>query len=309
MNNNLRTSILLDRSHCLQLVRSFFLNRGVVEVDCPLLTRYAPVDEHIDLIETKEQRFLSSSPEYLMKRLLCEGMPDLYQLGHVYRAKEAGKKHNPEFTLLEWYRKGFTFEQMIEETLCCLALLLGEKPVEKLTYREAFLRTLSIDPLKDTKNTLLNAIEALQIAKKEEMEKEPKDTLLQLLLGYSVEPLLGQSGWTVLYDFPASQAALAKIDGAIAKRFEIYLNGVELANGYDEEPSAKELRKRFEEANEKRKAAGKPAYPLDLYFLKTLKETPLPPTCGVAVGFDRLLMLRHKTENIEDVLPFSWQTC
>lgn len=309
LNKLKKLELIKDRSLCFQLVRSFFLERNVLEVDCPNLTRCASIDEHIDLISTEDKRFLSSSPEYLMKRLLCEGMGDIYQLGHVFRAKESGKRHNPEFTLLEWYRKGFTLNEMMEETISCLEVLLGKKDVEKITYQEAFLRTLSIDPIHSSKDELLKCIEKLQIASKEEMAQEAKDTLLQLLISYAVEPHLGKNGWTIVCDFPASQAALAKTEGLIAKRFEVYLEGVELANGYDEEPSPKILRKRFEEANKKRVESKKPSYPLDNSFLEALEKHPLPPCCGVAVGFDRALMMRHKTGDIADILPFTWQTC
>jgi lysyl-tRNA synthetase class 2 len=310
----LHLAILRDRAHCFASVRAFFLKRGILEVDCPLLTRKASVDAHIDLIpaffQGKEKRYLHSSPEYGMKRLLTEGIGDCYQMAHVFRDGEYGKKHNPEFTLVEWYRVGMGFEAFIEETLDFVRLLLGDLPARVLTYREAFQTFLQINPFAATENELIRKLKELKVTFYPSIVDEGKDALLNLILGAAIEPYLGQGELLVLRDYPASQAALAKTacdDGyAVAHRFEVYFQGVELANGYDELADSKEQRKRFEEANAMRLKLGKEELPIDEAFLAALDS--LPPCCGVACGFDRLMMLRCGVESLAHVLPFDWAT-
>jgi len=309
--NSQRLDILKDRALMLQKVRDFFKERAVLEVDTPLLSRKASIDQHIDLIETTGGRYLHSSPEYAMKRLLTEGLGDIFQLSHVFRKKEEGHWHNPEFMLIEWYRLELSFEAFILETLECLELFLGKQTHEMLAYYDAMQRYTGLQVAEMCAEDLYKEAEIRGVPLYPGIVKEGKDALLNTLLATLVEPHLGKEGFTVLHSYPASQAALAKQSVSngqnTAKRFEVYFRGVELANGYDELCDAKEQRARFTQANMERVKAGKTAYPLDEQFLKAL-EKGMPASCGVAVGFDRLMMLRHHQTTISEVLPFCWNS-
>lgn len=291
--------------------RAFFSERNVLEVDCPLITRTASVDAHIDLLEVdavNEVRYLHSSPEYGMKRLLSQGMGDIYQLAHVFRKGEISEKHNPEFTMAEWYRLNFSFEEMIRESADFVRLFIGDLPLRIVSYREVFIEYLGIDYL-NTKPAALEAfLTARGIIPYQGIAAEGKDAILNLILGSLIEPHLGQGEICALAYYPASQAALAKTitkgNERVAERFELYYKGIELANGYHELADATEQRKRFLETNDLRKQLGKDALPIDEFFLKAL-EDGLPDCCGVAIGFDRLMMLRH-SQDIENVIPFAW---
>lgn len=304
-----RIAILRDRAEMMERSRTFFKERGVLEVDCPFLTSRASIDLHIDLIPAiyakEETRYLHSSPEYCMKRLLVEGIGDCYQLGHVFRDGEYGRKHNPEFMMAEWYRLGASFDPFILETCDFIRLFLGPLQIELLTYREAFEKYLGINPLTASEGNLIELIHKHQVPTYATLFEEGKDSLLNILLGTLIEPHLGNQVLTVLKDYPVSQAALAKARGDVASRFEIYYLGVELANGYDELADPYEQRKRFEEANRDRVHFGKGLLPLDEAFLAAL-EKGMPSACGVAVGFDRLMMLRNEASSLAEVIPFDW---
>lgn len=300
---------LKDRAYLLEQCRSFFKQRSVLEVDCPVCTVAAPVDAHIDIIKTCGGRFLHSSPEYGMKRLLADGIGDIYQISHVFRKGELGHKHNPEFCMAEWYREGFSYQEMIQETLDFIRLFLGDLPSEQMSYRDLFIRYAGIDYLELNEEEILKKIEDLDIATYPGIETEGKDALLNIILGSRIEPQLGADRLFVLSHYPASQAALAKtlIKGneSVAERFEIYYQGMELANGYHELADAQEQLARFEESNQARLSNQKESLPIDHFFLKSL-EKGLPECCGVAVGFDRLMMLRNKANHIKEVIPFEW---
>lgn len=308
-----KIAILKDRGQMLAASRAFFMERGVVEVDTPLISEFAAVDAHIDLISAryinKETRYLHSSPEYGMKRLIAEGIGDIYQLSHVFRDGECGRKHNPEFMMAEWYRLGFTFEQMIEETLDYIRLFVGPLPSSTVSYREAFQRWAGFDYLTMSPEDLFEYIVDNEVPHHPEDFSEGKDNLLNLILAHCIEPRLGNNELTVLSYYPASQAALSKKicrnDEPVCERFEVYYKGVELANGYHELTDAAEQAKRFKDSNEMRVALGKATLPPDLRFLDALRKG-LPDCCGVAVGFDRLMMLRHDKNHIENVIPFDW---
>lgn len=310
-----RIAVLRDRAEMLARARAFFAEKGVIEVDCPLLTAKASVDAHIDLIPAffhgQQIRYLHSSPEYGMKRLLVEGIGDCFQLAHVFRDGEVGHKHNPEFTMAEWYRLGVSFEAFIDETLDFIRLFLGTLPKQTLSYREAFECYAGINPFCASEEELWAKIEKEAIPTYPSLKQEGKDALLNLLLAYLVEPHLGQKQLTALAYYPATQAALAKRaqyrGDPASMRFEVYYQGIELANGYDELADASEQRKRLVEANEQRTALGKKTLPIDEAFLSAL-EKGLPSCCGVAVGFDRLMMLRHQAKALSEVLPFDWAT-
>lgn len=292
------------------LARSFFSERSILEIDCSPLVPFAPIDANIDVITAQvtetQVGYLHTSPEYSLKKLLAEGFDDLYYLGAVFRQGEIGPRHNPSFTMAEWYRLGFSFEEMMEETCEFIELFLGERPRRILSYKKAFELYVGIDP---------------ETASLEELEKKAapfatpnavldwsRDTYLDLLLTHLIEPNLGQGNLTLLIDYPKNQAALAcvvKKEGSlVAERFEIYANGVELANGYHELANPEELRSRFETQNKERLAVGKEAYELDEAFLAAQEH--LPSCCGVSVGFDRVFMLRHQVKSLHDILPFSW---
>ncbi|MEZ5315523.1 MAG: amino acid--tRNA ligase-related protein [Chlamydiales bacterium] len=276
-----RVALLRDRSVMLSHTRTFFAEREVIEVDVPILSRYGSVDPHIELIEAiclGERVFLHSSPEYGMKRLLSEGIGDIYQISHVFRNEEKGAYHTPEFTMIEWYRCGFLFEQMVEETLAFIHLFFSKKPIfTYFSYRELFLHYLGYYP---------------------ESQKD-RDRLL----AFEIEPHLDA---TVITDFPPEEAALSEIQNGIALRFEVFYKGLELANGYYELRDQEEQRKRLEHNNQERLSLGKKIYPIDPLFLEALGRG-LPQCCGVAVGFDRLMMLRHDIDTIDQILPFEWE--
>lgn len=280
----------------LSSARAFFAKRGVLEIDCGALLRYPPIDSHIDCIST-DQGFLHTSPEYALKKLLSQGIGDCYFLGHVYRKEETGKLHNPEFTMVEWYRLNFSLEQMIQETADFLALFVGEKPIRLLPYAKAFEQYLQIDYRAVSLQTLHNLTQS----------SWDRSTCIHYLLTHKIEPFLGRGEFTVLCDFPPYEAALAcvieKQGQRVAERFEFYCEGIELTNGYHELADAKELKKRFETINSERIIEGKSPYPIDESFLQSLSQ--LPDCCGVALGFDRAMMLRHGLSSIEPVIPYA----
>lgn len=310
-----KIAILHDRALMLKKARDFFFERQVLEVDCPLITKYASVDTHIDLIPVKylkkEIRYLHSSPEYGMKRLLSLGMKDIYQLAHVFRDEDHGLKHNPEFMMAEWYRLNFTLDKMIEETNDFIKLFLGDLKTSKISYREAFLKYTGLDYLNLSEENLLNYLDQSNIPYYPSIIDEGKDAILNLIMGTQIEKELGKDKIETLYHYPSTQAALAKTlkinDELVAERFEIYYKGIELCNGYHELVEVKEQRSRFLQANAERKSLHKNELPIDEHFLKAL-EKGIPDCCGVAVGFDRLMMLRHGTNSIKDVIAFGWDT-
>lgn len=305
---------LQDRASMFKAAREFFDQRAIIEVDCPILSAHAAIDAHIDLIyalyQGQEKNYLHSSPEYGMKRLLAEGIGDIYQLSHVFRDGEWSHKHNPEFTMAEWYRLDFNLEQMIEETIQFIRLFLGDLSYRIVNYREVFLQKTGIDYIKADEQELFSYIQNHNIPFYSSILKEGKDALLNLILGSQVEPQLGHGELCVLAYYPASQAALARKrwhgTEQVAERFEVYYQGVELANGYHELTDAHEQRCRFHEANALRLSLRKERLPIDENFLKAL-EKGLPDCCGVAVGFDRLMMLRQGQKDIANVLAWGWK--
>lgn len=306
-----RISIIKDRARMLAEARRFFSDRNVLEVDCPIMSTMASVDLHIDLIRaygaSAHTHYLHSSPEYGMKRLLSEGIGDIYQLSHVFRDNEQSMRHHPEFTMVEWYRIKASFKAMIEETVAFIRIFVGDVPFVRLSYREAFKKYAGIDYLAVSEEELLDYLEKQGINPYQNIEEEGKDALLNIILAVIIEPQLGENEICVLQYFPASQAMLAQTKKRpkelVAERFEIFFKGMELANGYHELRDAKEQQARLVRANTMRERLGKDTLPIDESFIRAL-ETGLPDCCGVAVGFDRLMMLRHNKEDISDILPF-----
>lgn len=274
-------------------VRQFFAERHVIEVDTNILRPAAPIDVYIDVMQVEmgggKIGYLHTSPEYELKKLLAQGSGDIYQMGHVYRAGEEGPRHSPEFTMVEWYRVGMAYAPFIEETLDFIRLFLPDLPSEILTYGEAFLKYAAINYVTDDLTPHLLPFSSTA-------KDWDRDTQLSLLFSHLVEPHLGQGRLTVITDYPASQASLAKaiiVDGIkVGHRFEIYYNGIELANGFDELTDPVEQRIRLVEENAKRISLGKQSLPIDEELIAALHH--LPQSCGVAVGFDRLMLLKKK---------------
>lgn len=297
----------------LQKARDFFAARNILEVDCCSLVRCAPIDSNIDVVNASvtptDQGYLHTSPEYSMKRLLASGIGDIYYLGHVFRKGEIGPRHNPEFTMAEWYRIGMPFADLIQETCEFLFLFFGSLPIRKISYREAFAAYAGIDYSIASIDTLRQTAKRHSIDLPSDTSSWSRETFLHLLLSHIIEPRLGRKELTVLTDYPPNEAALAcvieKGGEKVAERFEIYYEGIELTNGYHESADAEELRNRFIEENSLRQSQGKETYSLDEPFLSALQKG-FPDCCGVSVGFDRALMLRRKVKSIHEVLPFSW---
>ncbi len=249
--------------------------------------------------------YLMTSPEYHMKRLLAAGSGPIYQMGRSYRNEEAGRYHNPEFTMLEWYRPHYDMYRLINEVDDLLQQTLECESAESLSYQQAFLRYLDIDPLTAEKDKLREVAAKLDVSNIADTE-EDRDTILQLLFMVGVEPHIGLEKPTFIYHFPASQASLAEIsseDHRVAERFEVYYKGVELANGFRELTDAAEQRQRFERDNRKRASMGLPEQPIDENLLAAL-EHGFPECAGVALGIDRLIMLALGAERISDVIAF-----
>lgn len=305
------------------LIREFFSQHGVLEVETPSLSMFGNTDLHIESFATSfsgltasdtRERFLRTSPEYPMKRLLASGLGDCYELGRVFRNGEAGRSHNPEFTLLEWYRIGLDHHRLMTECteLVCAALRLVGRQIEidKTSYINWFKRELDLDPM--------NALESALRERLQEFGIHPqgltRDDWLDLLITQRLQPALPHDRITVVYDYPASQCALAKIRAGespdsfntVAERFELYLGPHELANGYHELNDAVEQRARFERDNARRRERGLREMTIDENLLGVLDD--LPDCAGVALGVDRLLMCLLDTDDIRDVLAFAFDT-
>jgi lysyl-tRNA synthetase class 2 len=299
------------RAQMLARARQFFAARHVLEVDTPLVVNAAVTDVHIHsaqvTLSNTQSWFLHTSPEYAMKRLLAAGSGDIFQICHVVRGFERGRLHNSEFTLIEWYRAGFSLAQLMSEVDELVRDLLGAEGTrlgsERLTYRDAFLRHLQLDPFTAPDTQIAQVARSFGYGHD---SPRSRDELLEFLMGARIGPQLGIDGLTFLHGYPASQAALARLDPAdtrAALRFELYGNGVELANGFHELASAAEQRARFESDLAERRRLGAPSYPLDERLLAAL-EAGLPDCAGVALGFDRVVMLATHAGSIDEVLPF-----
>lgn len=296
---------LRKRADILRTLRDFFYQRHITEVETPLLCVAGTTDAYLDSITATinhEIRYLQTSPEYAMKRLLAAGIGDCYQICKAFRCDESGRYHNPEFTMLEWYRLDFDHHQLMNDMDDLLQTILKCLPAKRISYQQLFLEHLNINPhaasIEDLKKIAPELCEALNV------ETDTKDDYLMLLLSHLIEPKIGFDRPCFIYDYPASQAALAKVrDNAFAERFEVYVNGIELANGFHELQSADEQRKRFLHDNEKRKQLNKPEVPIDQRLLEALKHG-LPACAGVALGVDRLIMLALKKNNLQAVLSF-----
>lgn len=304
----------IARANLLRSIRHFFYTRDVLEVETPLLSSGTVTDEHLDAFLTKFNHsrdgapvdlYLQTSPEFAMKRLLCGQSGAIYQICKAFRHEGEGRWHNPEFTMLEWYRPGFNHHALMQEVDALLIETLGTDAGEIISYQDVFKFRLGIDPLTATDEMLLAKMADcnIDISSPEQLDKDSK---LQLLFAMEIEPVIGQERPCFVFGFPASQASLARIntqDSRTADRFEVYFKGAELANGFHELSDASEQQLRFEQDNEKRRKNGQPVKPIDTRFLSALKSG-LPQCAGVALGVDRLLMLKIGASHIQEVLNF-----
>ncbi|AVH27677.1 elongation factor P--(R)-beta-lysine ligase [Vibrio diabolicus] len=305
---------LRQRATLIASIRQFFADRQVMEVDTPAMSHATVTDIHLHTFQTEfvgpgyadgSKLFFMTSPEFHMKRLLAAGSGCIYQINKAFRNEENGRYHNPEFTMLEWYRVGFDHHKLMDEMDDLLQLVLKCGAAQRMTYQQAFIDVLGVCPLEGSMTELKTAASKLGLSDIAEPE-EDRDTLLQLLFSVGVEHKIGQDVPAFVYDFPASQAALAKInpqDHRVADRFEVYFKGIELANGFHELDNPKEQLARFEQDNAKRLDMGLKPQPIDYHLISAL-EAGLPDCAGVALGIDRLIMLALGCDHIDQVTAF-----
>ncbi|PVV13711.1 MAG: EF-P lysine aminoacylase GenX [gamma proteobacterium symbiont of Ctena orbiculata] len=308
--------IIRARAEMLGLIRQFFDRIGVLEVETPICSRFAATDPAIESFSTRytgpeadqgRDLFLHTSPEFPMKRLLAAGCGPIFQICKVFRNAELGRRHNPEFSLLEWYRPGLDYHQLMDE-VASLVNILTQQPlqIEKLTYAEAFERRLGVNPHTTTRDQLRQCAIEQGIPGADQLAIDECDGWLDLLLSQLIEPELGQAGMTFLYDYPASQAALARVRGSrptVAERFELYIQGIEIANGFQELTDADQQRKRFSDDNRRRRQSRQAVPPMDENLLDAL-TAGMPECAGVALGLDRLLMFLTDTRDLSQVVTF-----
>lgn len=303
---------LRRRAEVMAVIRRFFAEREVLEVETPLLSHGTVTDLHLHTLRTEVDApgggpatlWLQTSPEFAMKRLLAAGSGPIFQLCKAFRDGEAGRRHNPEFTMLEWYRPGWDHHLLMDEVDALLAAVLGAAPAERLAYGELLARTAGVDAHRDDAATLRRR--ALELGLADVPGLAGREGWLSLVMTHVVEPTLGRGRPTFVLDYPADQAALARVrpgDPPVAERFEVYLGGLELANGYHELVDAAEQRRRFASDLAARRAAGLPEVPVDERLLAAL-EHGLPAAAGIALGVDRLVMAAIGATSIDEVIPF-----
>lgn len=305
-----------SRADMLRRIRAHFDQAAMLEVDTPALSPFAVSDTQIESLEIQRSAvssrplYLHTSPEFCLKRLLAAGYPDIYSICRVFRDGESGKQHQPEFTLIEWYRRNFTLQAIIDDTVAVIraALAAAAPPALKLhDYRALFVDVLDVDPLATPIATLADAAEADETLRA--AIGSARDDWLDLLLATRIAPTFSTEALTVVRHYPASQAALARLcpaDSQVADRFEVFLGPVELANGYVELTDAREQRQRIEADNVNRRRRQRPERPVDSALLAAL-EHGLPACAGVAMGLERLQMLHDNTDDIRDVITFTFE--
>lgn len=301
---------LRQRAAIIATIRQFFCQRQVLEVETPVLASYSVTDPYMEVLSAEHPlggqgcSYLQSSPEYAMKRLLAADSGAIYQIAKAFRKGEQGSRHNPEFTMLEWYRPGYDHFQLMAEVEALVAQVIGsDQTFQRLSYRQLFQQQLGVDP------HVIDASELQRLARDRldiQMQSNDRDDWLNLLLAELIEPAL--AGPVFIYNYPASQAALARVivddSGAlVAQRFELYVDGVELANGYFELSDAIELRQRLQHEQQQRDNFGKSKMAIDRYLMAAM-ESGLPSCAGVALGLDRLVMLALGATAISEVLAF-----
>ena len=312
---------LKQRARILQNVRAFFAERNVLEVQVPSITTASVTEVHIDSIPIEllsGKAYLQSSSEYPMKRLLAAGMGDSYYLGSVFRQGESGGQHNPEFTMLEWYRLEFELDDLITEVIdLAKETIPNISTLQSFSYAELVNKYTGIDIFNTNCDELQRTLTDNEIDYPQDLENDV-DLFLDLLISTLIFPKLQSKNpkeklITVLKDYPKSQAALAKLrldekGREVAARFEVFVDGLEIANGYQEIQDADELQARFVQDNLRRLSLNKPEMPIDNYLLEAMRSG-LPDCSGVALGFDRLVMLALDQTDIKDVIAFPIDRC
>ena len=299
--------VIRERARIYRQIRSFFNTRGCMEVDTPLLMPTTSTDAQVASIEvpgSDQTRYLQTSPEFAMKRLLAAGSGSIFQVGHAFRQGEAGRLHHPEFSLLEWYRVGYDYQQLMDEIeLLITTLSLRQCSFSRISYRDLFREKLDLDAeeisLEELRGQCASRVPGMNSSALDH------DQCLDLLLGTVIAPAM--RGYQFVYDYPISQAALARVrkdDSNVAERFELFFDGIELANGFSELTDAAEQRSRFERDNALRLERGLPQHPIDEHLLAAL-ESGLEDCAGVALGLDRLLMVLLELDSIDQVLTFT----
>ena len=297
---------LRARACLLQDIREYFSGQGVMEVETPLISNAGNTDPEIQSIRTDSGGYLRTSPEFALKRLLAAGSGDIFELGRVFRAGESGRSHNPEFTMLEWYRTGFSYHRLMDEVDVlvrrCGRGKFEQWPQQRLSYRQLFLHYVDLDPFTADELELCAKADEHGI---HDMDLDRKQWL-DLLISVVIQPVLPEKCLTFVYDFPENQAALAKVrpgNPPLAERFELYLGRTELANGYQELTDALEQQQRFANDNRQREERGQPVCETDHHLIEAL-EYGLPECSGVALGVDRLLMAISGADSISEVTAF-----
>ena len=313
--SNTNKEILKCRATLLRSIREFFYQNNTLEVDTPTLSMSTTPDPNIDSFITSyhsKQYYLHTSPEFPMKRLLASGSGAIYQICKVFRHGEAGNHHNPEFTMLEWYQPDMTYHALMKQLDELLRILLKERltlnDTLNISYQNLFDKYLKINPHVCSKQELLNLIQQHKINLNDASNNFTRDALLDVLVTHIIQPSLPKNTPIFVFDYPKTQAALAEIregEECVAERFELYLNGLELANGYQELLDADEMQSRFEKENQQREAENIPTIPLDNHLIAA-QRAGMPMVSGVAVGIDRLLMLVTGAESIQEVIAFSF---
>jgi elongation factor P--(R)-beta-lysine ligase len=303
---------LKQRDAMLRKLRQFFHTREFIEVETPLVANEVIPELQIEPIRTADRAFLQASPELHMKRLLAAGAKAIFQVTRSFRAGERGQLHNPEFTIVEWYRVGDDMRAGSDLLDELTQTLLGTPPCVHTTYADAFQQSLKLCPHTASVGELSAVSRASQVTVPDGMDCNDRDEWLNLLLATRIEPNLGRDRPEIIYNYPASQASLSKTVPTkngydVAERFELYCRGIELANGFHELTDAAEQRRRFEEVNAARVADGRIALPIPESLLAAL-ESGVPDCTGVALGFDRLVMLVLGAQSIDEVMAFRGTT-
>jgi len=312
---NISLQVLKARAELLSLARVFFQKINCLEVETPTLSGSTTSDPNIESFSTRQHQqtyYLHTSPEFPMKRLLAAGSGAIYQICKVFRQGEAGRYHNPEFTMIEWYQPGLNYHALMQQVDEFVAYLLNDvfslKNTIHISYKDAFEKYVQVNPFVATNNELLEVLKKHKIEFYNNEQSLDKDALLDLIISQLIQTQLPANTPVFIFDYPASQAALAKIrqqdSYQVAERFELFINGVELANGYQELLDASEQQQRFEAENKKRTTAGLKTIPIDQHLIAAL-ASGIPMVSGVAMGFDRLLMLAMQKESINEVIAFT----
>ncbi len=306
------------RADILQQIRNFFAERNVLEVETPALAQGTITDVHLDAFSCQYDflqtsaagqsvdLYLQTSPEFHMKRLLASGYGCIYQIAKAFRHEGYGSFHNPEFTMLEWYRLGFDHFQLMEEVAVLLKIILKCQQPTQITYQDLFKRSVALDPLTASTEEVLNVIKQHNKISDWLLKENDIDVLLQFTFSEIIEPTIGLTEPCFVYNFPRSQASLAKIsacDHRVAERFECYFQGIELVNGFHELTDVEQQLERFQEDNCKRLQMNLPKRSIDKNFIQALQQG-LPACSGVALGIDRLVMLALKITHIKQVQTF-----